>query len=138
MDVEKPATAEELVTCFNKTFSDIEYLKQSKGIDSSSNYNIVLSNGNRIIATRYSTDTTSDNRSLHFAEKIACNFNNETGDLEIEECIVERSAALISSEMLTDDRNLWKEIPTNHAVSIDSDMQVSLHKLKEVKDYALT
>lgn len=138
MGIEKPATPEELVACFNKTFSDIENLKQSKGINSTSNYNIVLSNGHRMIATRYSTDAASDNRSLHFAEKIACSFNNETGDLEIEEGIVKRSAALISSEILTDDRNLWKEIPTNHAVFIDSDMQVSLHKLTEVKDYAMT
>lgn len=132
MDITIPATPEELVACFNKTFSDIEKLKETKGIDSISNYNIVLTNGYGMIATRYSTHPEVDNRSLHFTEKVTCEVNLN-GDLKIEKGKIERSAALISSERLTEDDSLWKEVPTNHAVYIGRDMQVSLFKLEDVK-----
>ena len=132
MGIEKPATPEELVACFNKTFSDIEKLKSAKKLDSDSNYNIVLTNGHGMIATRYSTSPKSDNRSLHFAEKIICNVNDD-GDLIVGKGKVERSAAIISSEKLTDDNHIWKEIPINHAVFIDREMQVSLLELEDVK-----
>lgn len=105
-------------------------------MDSVSNYNIVLSNGHGLIATRFSTDPDLDDRSLHFAEKISCKVTNK-GEMEIEKEVCERSAALISSEKLTEDEHLWKEVPQNHAVYIAKDMHVSLHKLMEVKNYTL-
>ena len=136
LGIVRPATPAELVQCFNKTFKDIEDLKENKKIDSISNYNIVLTNGYGMIATRYSTDPETDDRSLHFAEKITCKLSDK-GEFEIEKEECERSAALISSERLTEDEHLWKEIPKNHAVYIGKDMHVSLHKLEEVKNYSL-
>lgn len=134
MEIVKPASHQQLVECFNKTFLDIEKLKSAKGIDSISNYNIVLTNGERMIATRYCTDPTKDNRSLYFAEKITCNISKHNGELKLDDVVThERSAALISSEKLTTDEHFWKEIPMNHLVVIDSDMDVAFHKLAEVK-----
>jgi predicted glutamine amidotransferase len=132
MNIDERATKEQLVECFNKTFQDIEDLKAAKGVDAVSNYNIVLSNGHAMIATRYSTDPEKDSRSLHFAEKITCTLSKE-GELALEKEVCERSAALISSEVMTDDEHLWKEIPPNHAVYINKHMQVTLYRLADVK-----
>lgn len=138
LGIEKPASHQNLVACFNKTFADIEKLKQNKGIDSISNYNIVLSNGKRMVATRYCTDPEIDNRSLHFAENISCSIDKHNGDLKLDDVnSLERSAALISSEKLTGDKHLWKEIPKNHMIIIESDMDVSLHQLADVKNHVL-
>jgi glutamine amidotransferase len=137
MGIVKPASHQELVDCFNKTYLDIEKLKLAKGIVSISNYNIVLTNGERMIATRYCTDPEKDNRSLYFAEKISCSIDSHDKELKLDDVVSqERSAALISSEMLTEDEHFWKEIPMNHMVVIDSNMDVTLHKLAEVKNYA--
>jgi glutamine amidotransferase len=137
MKIVKPASHPELLNCFNKTFRDIENLKLAKGIDSISNYNIVLTNGIRMVATRYSTDPEKDNRSLHFAEKITCSIDKHNGELKLDDVFShERNAALISSEKLSNDEHLWKEIPQNHMIVLESDMDVSLYKLDEVKNYA--
>ncbi len=128
MGMDKFPDAEVLVACFNKTFADIEILKKEKGITSVAIYNMVLSNGYGLIATRYSTDPTNDFRTLYFTENVSCKLNIK-GDLEFEKGKVERNAALISSEKLTDDDMFWKEIPSNHAVYIDRTLEVTLHKL---------
>lgn len=118
-----------LIKCFDLTFSDIEKLKKKNGVEKVSIYNMVLSNGYGMIATRYSTDPDIDFRTLYFAEKVSCKLGSE-GDLKFEKGKIERSAALISSEKLTEDDRYWKEIPINHAIYIDREMDVSLHKLQ--------
>jgi len=126
--IEKFPDAEILVACLNKTFADIEALKKAKGINSVSIYNMVLSNGYGLIATRYSTDPHTDSRTLYFTENVSCKLNVK-GDLEFEKGKIERSAALISSEKLTQDDMFWKEIPSNHAVYINRELEVTLLKL---------
>lgn len=125
---ERPET-KVLIQCLDQTFGDIERLKKEKGIDSISNYNIVLSNGYGMLATRYCTHPELDDRSLYFAENVSCQLNTK-GDLKFEKGKIERSAAVISSEKLTEDSLFWKEIPINHAVYIGADMGVSLHELQ--------
>lgn len=117
-----------LIDCFNLTFADIEKLKKKNGIDSVAIYNMVLSNGHGMIATRYSTQPKEDFRTLYFAERVSCKLS-DSGDLKFEKGKLERSAALISSEKLTDDESYWKEVPINHAIYIDKEFDVSLHKL---------
>lgn len=128
MGIKEHPKAEVLVDCFNKTFADIEVLKKTKGVTSVSIYNMVLSNGYGLIATRYSTHPKTDFRTLYFTENVSCKLNIK-GHLEFEKGKIERSAALISSEKLTQDDMFWKEIPSNHAVYIDRELDVSLHKL---------
>ena len=128
LNIERPATAEQLVACFNKTFKDIENLKQRNGVQALALYNIVLTDGNRIIATRYSTDPDHEVRTLHYAEKMSCRICKE-GTLKMSEPDEKRTATLISSEKLSEDSDRWKEIPQNHAIFIDEDLDVSLFKL---------
>ena len=127
-EIQKDPRPVKLIECFKKTFSEIEKLKKSKGLNSVSNYNIVLSNGRAMVATRFSSMPEIDNRTLYFAENVSCKLNTE-GDLKFEKGKLERSAALISSEKLTEDEVYWKEIPFNHAVYIEEDMEVSLFPL---------
>jgi len=127
-EVDLDPSPSRLVDCFKMTFSEIERLKLAKGVYSVSNYNIVLSDGKSMVATRYSSQPEIDNRTLYFAENVSCRLDPE-GDLKFEKGKLERSAALISSEKLTDDEVFWKEIPVNHAIYIERDMDVSLFPL---------
>jgi len=121
-------TANQMVACFNKTFKEIEELKQKNGVDTIALYNIVLTDGNRMIGTRYSTDPDNETRTLHYAEKMSCRIC-EKGTLKMDDPNEKRTATLISSEMLTEDSDRWKEIPQNHAIFIDEELEVTLFKL---------
>lgn len=122
------ATAEEMITCFKKTFKTIEDLKQKNNIEEPSLYNIVLSDGNRLMATRYSTDPEKETRTLYYTEKLST-YTYE-GVLHVIDAHEARTATLISSEKLNHS-DVWKEIPQNHAVYIDKDLEVSKHSLDD-------
>ncbi len=128
LDLKKTTSAEKLVACFNKTFKDIEQLKKRNGVHAPAIYNIVLTDGYRMIATRYSTDPENEERTLHYAEKMSCTVC-EKGILKMGEPCEKRTATLISSEMLSEDPERWKEIPQNHLIFIDKNLEVSLFKL---------
>lgn len=120
---------EQIVKCFNKTFSDIEELKKKNNVDAIALYNIVFTDGKRIIATRYSTDPKNELRTLYYTDKVSCKTCNG-GELKLSKPKKKRTATLISSEILTEKKDNWKEIPQNHAIYIDEKLDVSLYKLE--------
>ena len=123
-----PAEPEQLITCFNKTYSDIEELKKANKQNTVSLYNIVLTDGKRIIATRYSSNPENEIRTLYYTDKVSCK-TCEKRKLQISKPQNKRIATLISSEILTEEKDNWKEIPKNHAIFINEDLDVSLYKL---------
>ena len=58
--------------CLNETFAIIEDLKNESGVDAPSLYNLVLTDGKAMIATRYSTQPEVETRSLHLAMNAQC------------------------------------------------------------------
>jgi len=122
------ATAKEMVTCFKQTFKSIEDLKQKYGVEEPSLYNIVLSDGNRLMATRYSTDPKKETRTLYYTEKLST-YTYE-GVLHVIDAHEARTATLISSEKLNHS-DVWKEIPQNHAVYIDENLEVIKYSLDD-------
>lgn len=125
---EGQAIAKELVNCFNKTYADIEELKKRNRVNSVSLYNIVITDGKRMIATRYSTEPENETRTLYYTDKVSCKTCHD-GELSISEPKNNRTASLLSSEILTESKDNWKEIPENHAVFIDEKLDVSLYKM---------
>ena len=122
------ATADEMVSCFKKTFKAIEDLKQKNNIEEPSLYNIVLSDGSRLMATRFSTDPEKETRTLYYTEKLST-YTYE-GVLHVIDAHEARTATLISSEKLNHS-DVWKEIPQNHAVYIDEELEVSKFSLDD-------
>jgi len=121
-------TTKQLISCFKNTFSTIETLKKKHNIEAPSLYNIVITDGNRLIATRYSTEPEKEMRTLHYTDKMSCHIC-EKGLLHIDEPSEKRTATLIASEILSEEKERWKEVPQNHAVYIDQDLNVSLFDL---------
>ncbi|MEN8124840.1 MAG: class II glutamine amidotransferase [Bacteroidota bacterium] len=119
---------EQLVACFNKTYHDIEELKKKNGVDAVALYNIVFTDGKRLIATKYSTAPEDELRTLYYINKVCCRIC-ENGKLRVSKN-KEDKASLISSEILTEEKEHWEEIPNNHAIYIDEKLDVSLFKLE--------
>ena len=120
------ATADQLVSCFKETFRAIDELKKAKNLTQSSLYNIVMTDGDRIIATRYSTNPEEETRTLYYTEKLST-YTYE-GVLHTIDAHEARTATLLSSEKLNHS-DVWREVPQNHAVFIDKDMEVTLYDL---------
>ena len=122
----KKASADQLIACFKESFGDIEKLKHAKNIEEPSLFNVVMTDGSRMVATRYSTDPKEDTRTSHYIEKIGAyakkgvlhTVGNDSG----------RTATLLSSEKLNESGD-WKTVPQNHAVYIDEHLNVSLYDL---------
>lgn len=119
---------EELHDCLNETFAIIEGLKKEVGLDTPSLYNLVLTDGKAMIATRYSTRPEIETRSLHLAMNAQC-YISEDGNLTLKDTGKKKEGVLISSEMLTENKELWTVVPENHFIMVQEDLSVRLKKL---------
>ncbi len=115
-----------LADCFKKTFEDIEVMKNKRGLSEASVYNMVITDGKRMLATRYSTQPEKENRTLYLAtgSRYVCEGN-------VCRMIQEdtRGSILIASEKLDDFVEKWIKVPDNHAVMIDADLSHSFQSL---------
>ena len=119
----------DLSLCLSKTFSEIEQMKKESGIEAPSLYNLVLTNGKSMIATRYSTMPDTETRSLHITSNTEC-YVSEEGYLTCKPLKNNQNSVLISSEVLTEDKEHWREIPENHCIMVEEDMSVAIKPLK--------
>ncbi|MGC1183356.1 class II glutamine amidotransferase [Legionella sp.] len=108
------------------TFNTIQQLLNQFGTPGASYYNVCLSDGKRIVASRYCTDINKQPESLHYFEgsyfwsKQDC---FEEGNLTPRRCV------LIASEKLTDFNKQWKPVPANHLILVDADYSVTIQPI---------
>lgn len=119
---------DELHDCLNETFAIIEDLKKEVGADTPSLFNLVLTDGKAMMATRYSTQPEVETRSLHLAMNAQC-YICEEGNLTLRDKGQENKGVLISSEVLTDKKELWTTVPENHFIMVEEDLTVRLKEL---------
>jgi glutamine amidotransferase len=109
---------------FKITFEQIEELKAMRGIKKPSTYNMVISDGRRLIATRYSSDPHNESRTLYYAKgkKYECDGNICRMIPESEN----PKSMLVVSEKLDEFVDEWIPIPDNYALRIEEDLSHSL------------
>ena len=117
-----------LADCFRQTFADIEILKTKRGLSSASVYNMVVTDGARLLATRYSTNPKEESRTLYYAKgkKYACRGNlcqmlPEDGP---------PGSVLVVSEKLDEFEEEWRKVPDNHALLVENDLHCQLIPLR--------
>jgi len=128
-DQKESLSFDDLSDCLSQTFAEIQDMKHEAKIDAPSLYNLVLTNGKALIATRYSTRPEIETRSLHIASDVHC-YTSEEGFLEFKSIEGVENAVLISSEVLTENREKWQEVPENHFIMVDEDISVKIKPLK--------
>ena len=124
----KSLTLEDLTHCFSQTFAEIEGMKKSAHLSSPSLYNMVLTNGKALIATRYSTQPDIESRSLHIANNAEC-YTCDKGFLKFRASDAKDYSVLISSEVLSSNIDFWQKVPENHSITVDKDLQVKIKAL---------
>ena len=119
-------TLDDMVTCFRETFAEIEGMKKKARVSSPSVYNLVLTDGERMVATRYSTQPEKETRSLHLARVSDFDADGQ-GQLQFKQAEENRSV-LISSEILFEEGAVWKEVPEAYCILVDKELNVKVKK----------
>jgi predicted glutamine amidotransferase len=120
---------DQLASCVSQTFAEIEVMKKKAQIESPSLYNLVLTNGKSLIATRYSTQPEIETRSLHISSSVE-SYTRENEELNSGSVKEDERSVLISSEVLTENRKIWKQVPENHFIMVEEDLTVRIEPLQ--------
>ena len=124
-----PLRLDELISCLSQTFGEIEEMKKAANLSCPSLYNLVLTNGKAMIATRYSTQPEVETRSLHITSRVT-SYIDKKGFLKFRKSKTKDRSVLISSEILSKENTYWKEVPENHSVTIDEDLITQIRSMK--------
>jgi glutamine amidotransferase len=114
-----------------KTIQDVLGLVQQFGGASHqkpSHFNVCLTDGKRLIATRYCSDKACTPRSLHYA--IGSQFLMQNGQGEMLPSGEKKSPAcvLVSSEKLTQSSVAWQAVPPQHMLLVTAGLDVKLEE----------
>lgn len=107
-----------------ETLHRIDEVIKEFGKKGSSYYNICMTDGRRMIATRYCTDKKKKNLSFHYLEGYV--FSNEEEWSKRAEPL---SYIVISSERFNDLAERWQDLPPQHMMLVDENKAIHLRPL---------
>ena len=99
------------------TFALVQNLLQKNGKKGCSYYNVCLTDGKRLLASRYCTDPAVEPESLHYLKGDYFWSKKES----LNHATVAQHGVLIASEQLTDLNTAWHSIPKNSFLLVDHD-----------------
>jgi predicted glutamine amidotransferase len=123
----KSTGIDEVIDAFEKTFTFVKKLMTETGIQEPGYFNMALTNGSFIVATRYCTDPKEEPLTLYHSE--GSRYVVENGLTRLEAPEDDDQAVMIVSEKLTDDSN-WTMIPPNHFVIVEPSLNVRVRPIQ--------
>lgn len=108
------------------TFNTIQQLINRYGKPGVSYYNICLTDGLRIVASRYCTSKKAAPESLHYMQ--GSYFWSEKKYMQ-DKANKPLHSVLIASEKLTDFNDQWLDVPANHFILVDKDQSIRLEPI---------
>jgi len=121
-------TPESVTDSFEQTFRTIKLLMANHDIREAAYLNMVFTDGNFLVATRYVSDDREEPLTLYHSE--GSRYVVEDGITRLEAPIDNDQAVLVVSEKLSDDKD-WTMIPANHFVIVEPSLNVRIKPIKE-------
>jgi len=121
-------TPESVTDSFEQTFRTIKLLMANHDIREAAYLNMVFTDGNFLVATRYVSDDREEPLTLYHSE--GSRYVVEDGITRLEAPIDNDQAVLVASEKLSDDKD-WTMIPANHFVIVEPSLNVRIKPIKE-------
>ncbi|MCB1827391.1 MAG: class II glutamine amidotransferase, partial [Coxiellaceae bacterium] len=123
------ATLENMKSALLKAIKTISDMQNDIGKGDYSLLNTVITDGEQLIATRYTTANAEKQESLYytFGEHILPQIGNglmqpvESGKV---------GAVLIASEPINEKNEEWIEVPRNHIVIVNKDLEITVEPIK--------
>lgn len=120
-------TPETVVDSFENTFKALKKMMTENGITEAAYLNMVFTNGNFIVGTRYVTDPAEEALTLYHSE--GSRYVVEDGITRMMAPADNDQAVLVVSEKLSDDKD-WTLIPANHFVIVENSLNVRIRPIK--------
>jgi len=121
-------TCESMAAALRGALSDLKELLNEHGITTPTFLNVVITDGDAILATRYATDPELQPHTLYFSK--GSKFECIEGVCRMTQTDPEDHTVLIVSERLTDVVEDWHKVPANHLVSVHSDLSVTVEPIE--------
>lgn len=124
----KIITIEAVIESFEYTFTLLKELMKKHGIQEPAYLNMVISNGDFLVATRYVSSPTEEPLTLYHSE--GTRYVVEDGITHMMAPEDDDQAVLVVSEKLTDDAH-WTMIPKNNFVIVEPTLNVRIRPIKD-------
>jgi predicted glutamine amidotransferase len=115
-------TPETVMEAFEYTFTYLKKLMAENNINDAAYLNMVFTNGLFIVGTRYVSDPKEDALTLYHS--INSRYVCEDGVCRMLDPNEKDESVLLVSEKLTEIKEDWKEIPKNHFIVIEDNLNV--------------
>jgi predicted glutamine amidotransferase len=125
---ETAKSANEAVAALESTIAELKEITSQHGIKEPTHLNVVLTEGNWMVASRYVTDPALMPPTLYRSE--GSRFDCEEGVCRMHRADPAEHAVLIVSEKLTEAKEDWHPVPPNHLVTVSRDLAVSVLPIK--------
>lgn len=109
---------------FRLTFEQIMLLIEEFSQPGPSFFNICLTDGQRLLASRYCTDKSVTPETMHYS--VGERFVAKSGRYHMLKQNGTRGSLLVASEKLTNFDAEWHDVPVNHLMVVDSDLSIQL------------
>ena len=128
LDAHAKLTVGDIADAFIKALVELTELLNEHSIDHPFYMNGLLSDGERIVASRYVSDENVEPHTLYFSDRGG--FECDDGICHIVHGKSENDCIMIVSEKLTDVAEDWHPVPKNHMIMLDKDLSQSLKPLE--------
>lgn len=123
----KTLSPEAVIDAFENTFRALKKMMAENNIHEAAYLNMVVTNGQFIVGTRYVTDPNEEPLTLYHSE--GSRYVVEDGVTQMMAPEDDDQAVLVVSEKLSDDKD-WTLIPPNHFVIVDNGLNVRIRPIK--------
>jgi ergothioneine biosynthesis protein EgtC len=123
----KEVSVDSVTEAFEYTFQNLKKQMSQQGIHEAAYLNMVVTNGEFIVGTRYVTDAKEEPLTLYHSE--GSRYVVENGVTQMKAPKDDDQAVLVVSEKLTDDAH-WTMIPRNHFVIVEEDLNVRIKPIQ--------
>lgn len=125
---EKNPSLDDIADALEASFTTISELNPTGSKQEASYYNVCITDGKRLIATRYCTHPRDIPESMHYS--VGSRFVRKQRRYHMLQEGT-RNAFLVSSEMLNDFNAEWCEVPPNHFLLVDENLNPQLRPIKK-------
>jgi glutamine amidotransferase len=117
----------EVVKLITEALQALNEIIDRYGTPGTSYLNVCVTDGKRLIASRYCTDKRYKPESMHYA--VGNHFELKNERYHMIRAKGKPECVLVASEMLNDFSEEWQDVPAHHLLLIDEDLSIQLYPL---------
>jgi glutamine amidotransferase len=123
------ATPDEIKKALIATIEKIMRLRKKNNADGNALLNFAITNGTSTFVTRHCTEEGGKAATLYYTR--GCPRENEQGEYHIGDgCCCEEQSVIISSEPLTYEKDVWREVKSGTMLEVNEQSEVLIHEIE--------